>query len=625
MIGTRTSVRHSRAIRLPHLVLTAMVSVLLCWQLSCPVTALAAMPPKVLDTWNDAIPPVIVDPTDVAVDGQGLIYVLDRANTLVVKYLSDGTPLAMWGDDPGTPGNLFDPMAIAVDKERGEVYVADSGLRGLHVFDTDGVLLRQWAHPYWTLEYPKAIEISDGYIYILASTNPDISSQWTQMVKYDRDTFAPVASFSGDSGTGDYELDWPHDVAVDGQGRVYVADRANSRIQIFDLDLQYIETWDEYNGGMIPFSEPMSVAVDAQGNVFVGEDDRIVKVGSNGELLSECLDIRDVMGLDVYGCGTVYATNTNDQEVVRLGYPAHTVIVSDVPDDQGGWVRVSWANSELDRLGQPFLVTDYLLYRRNDQAKTFEGWDVVATIPARGERSYQVVVPTLADSTVAAGDAWSVFVVSAMTDDRAFWDAAPDSGYSLDNIAPGVPLGIMAGYRSSGVSLEWDDAPEADFQHHRVYRSTDPGFIPAPGNLVQKTATSAWTDHIGDPWDYYYKVTTLDHAGNESEAAAPSSVVGVDDGALPSVTALLGAYPNPFNPSTTLSFELASPAHARLKIYDTAGRLVATLVDEQRVDGRHDVVWDGRNAIGQSVASGVYLYRLEVSTTVQTGRMTLVK
>ncbi|MCP4088453.1 MAG: T9SS type A sorting domain-containing protein, partial [Gammaproteobacteria bacterium] len=102
-----------------------------------------------------------------------------------------------------------------------------------------------------------------------------------------------------------------------------------------------------------------------------------------------------------------------------------------------------------------------------------------------------------------------------------------------------------------------------------------------------------------------------------------SDVLG--DAVLHRRNQLSNAYPNPFNPSTKLSFELAAPTHARLKIYDSAGHLVTTLVDEQRSAGSHQVVWDGRNAAGNSVASGVYLYRLEVGTTVQTKRMTLVK
>ena len=106
----------------------------------------------------------------------------------------------------------------------------------------------------------------------------------------------------------------------------------------------------------------------------------------------------------------------------------------------------------------------------------------------------------------------------------------------------------------------------------------------------------------------------------------PGGVVAdVGDTAVPARAALLAAYPNPFNPTTELAFELTVPGTARLRIYDTAGRLVTTLVDGHQAEGRHEVTWNGRDAGGRQVASGVYLYRLESGKTVQTRRMTLVK
>ncbi|MCP4292433.1 MAG: T9SS type A sorting domain-containing protein [bacterium] len=97
------------------------------------------------------------------------------------------------------------------------------------------------------------------------------------------------------------------------------------------------------------------------------------------------------------------------------------------------------------------------------------------------------------------------------------------------------------------------------------------------------------------------------------------------------VTTLVGKFalhpnwPNPFNPSTKLAFELATPARVRLNIFDTAGRLVSTLLDEQRGAGRHELVWNGQNDAGQPVASGVYLYRFEAGDVVQTKRMMMLK
>jgi len=217
-------------------------------------------------------------------------------------------------------------------------------------------------------------------------------------------------------------------------------------------------------------------------------------------------------------------------------------------------------------------------------------------------------------------------MVSAMTaQPLEYFDSPADSGYSLDNIAPGIPSSIIAAYLASGVLLDWDHRPESDFKYYRIYRGTDPGFPPSLVNLIHETAASTWTDDTPNPWDYFYKITAVDLAGNESGAGSPVSVSGVNDDAVPSRNALLGAIPNPFNPHTMLSFEMASVGHARLKVYDAAGRLVVVLVDESRGVGRHEVTWDGRDNAGRMSAAGVYLYRLELGGFSETKRMVLVK
>jgi hypothetical protein len=88
---------------------------------------------------------------------------------------------------------------------------------------------------------------------------------------------------------------------------------------------------------------------------------------------------------------------------------------------------------------------------------------------------------------------------------------------------------------------------------------------------------------------------------------------------------LLPCFPNPFNPVTTLSFELSTGGPVQLKVYDPVGRLVRVLMDEYRDAGEHAVVWDGRDTAGRVTAAGVYLYRLHAGDYVETKRMTLVK
>lgn len=83
--------------------------------------------------------------------------------------------------------------------------------------------------------------------------------------------------------------------------------------------------------------------------------------------------------------------------------------------------------------------------------------------------------------------------------------------------------------------------------------------------------------------------------------------------------------PNPFNPSTTISFELARSTHARLFIYDVNGARVRTLIDHNLASGTHSVEWNGTNARGEAVASGVYYYRLEADGASTTRQMVLIK
>lgn len=97
------------------------------------------------------------------------------------------------------------------------------------------------------------------------------------------------------------------------------------------------------------------------------------------------------------------------------------------------------------------------------------------------------------------------------------------------------------------------------------------------------------------------------------------------DSELPTEVTLLGNFPNPFNPATTIAFDLPQAMSVRLRVFDLRGRLVKTLVDETREAGRQEIIWNGTNASGSPVASGIYLYQLDTPEGSRTGRMTLSK
>lgn len=88
---------------------------------------------------------------------------------------------------------------------------------------------------------------------------------------------------------------------------------------------------------------------------------------------------------------------------------------------------------------------------------------------------------------------------------------------------------------------------------------------------------------------------------------------------------LLGNYPNPFNPSTVITYQIPASREVTLKIYNLLGQEIRTLVQGKPRAGIHQVVWDGRNDAGSPVSAGIYLYRLQSGTYQSTKKMTLVK
>ncbi|MBK7142370.1 MAG: T9SS type A sorting domain-containing protein [bacterium] len=104
----------------------------------------------------------------------------------------------------------------------------------------------------------------------------------------------------------------------------------------------------------------------------------------------------------------------------------------------------------------------------------------------------------------------------------------------------------------------------------------------------------------------------------------PVDVPG-DPSVLPIAVALHPNYPNPFNPSTTISFDLPRRSEVTLAIVNILGQEVARLVNGEVSAGTHSVEWDGRDISGEVVASGVYLYRLETDDGVLSRKMLLLK
>jgi hypothetical protein len=94
---------------------------------------------------------------------------------------------------------------------------------------------------------------------------------------------------------------------------------------------------------------------------------------------------------------------------------------------------------------------------------------------------------------------------------------------------------------------------------------------------------------------------------------------------IPSSYTLGQNHPNPFNPGTTIPYTLPETAPVRIEIFDTGGRRVRILVDEDQSPGFRSVNWDGRNDTGDTVASGVYFCRIQAGDFSATRKMVLIR
>jgi len=129
----------------------------------------------------------------------------------------------------------------------------------------------------------------------------------------------------------------------------------------------------------------------------------------------------------------------------------------------------------------------------------------------------------------------------------------------------------------------------------------------------------------GDP---AIQLTDIDARNQENDSVSVTTTEASPVGAgedLPVVSTLHPNYPNPFNPMTTIAFDLAVSGRVRIDIYSVDGRRIRTLIDGSYVAGRHTEVWNGRDQAGRAVASGTYLYIMEGPGIKQTRRMLLIK
>jgi hypothetical protein len=308
-------------------------------------------------------------------------------------------------------------------------------------------------------------------------------------------------------------------------------------------------------------------------------------------------------------------------------------------------VRITFQNSSADSFGAIYPTLQYEVYRRIDPlpngvperfwimlatkeesearlprlSPMAAGWDYLGSAPAHRGSEYSLVIPTLADSTIISGMHWSIFFVRAASSDPGIYgDSAPDSGFSLDNLAPGAPQNLL--FTAPGF-LSWDEASEADFDHFSAYGSASAVFNGTAEVIETTIATTV--DVQLDSYPYYY-VTTTDFSGNEGLPSTILNTVGVTRELIPKSYDLSQNWPNPFTSSTTMQLDLPEEGNVRVEVFDVRGRLVTSLVEGELPAGRHAILWTSKDSRGQRASPGIYFYRVVTDRFNKTRKAILV-
>jgi len=214
------------------------------------------------------------------------------------------------------------------------------------------------------------------------------------------------------------------------------------------------------------------------------------------------------------GCMDVSAHNYDPDAMIDDGtfciYGPDIISIYDAPNDQGGLVYLNWsANTEDTPPNQ--VITRYSVWRYlPDEGR---GWQLLEYVDAYYFETYGVVAPTHGDST-STGIPWTTYKVLAHTEDQwTFYESQPDSGYSVDNLAPDQVYDVFSEVIGVDVLLAWQESSAADFSHYNLYLN---------GQLIN-TSDSPLYYHDTPPYaqDLLYQISAFDIHENESILSEP--------------------------------------------------------------------------------------------------------
>lgn len=454
----------------------------------------------------------------------------------------------------------------------------------------------------------------------------------------------PAWTVDGVSLVSNVNLRFPMAICSDGNSGAIVAVR-DSRGGTDAIDMDLYAQRVNLNGAVQWSSGGVAIAL-AYGDP---SQPTIAPDGRGGAILA-WPDPRPITDTDVYAQRVDTYGLLGDPSPVIAG-------IHDVPGDQGGFVNVQWLASYADAL--PYnVITTYDVWRQVPaamaRAALAEGavladpgaastalpgrrvlraavsggqtyfWELIGSQKAKRFAGYSLTVPTTADST-PAGNPRTTYEVVANSGGIAYWESAPDSGYSVDDLAPATPAPFTL-HTASGVStLSWGANTEPDLAGYRLYRGPDAGFVAGPATLIAFKSDPGYFD-VG-PDGAWYKLAAVDLHGNESPDAVvgPVGSVAVGDEPAPGELLLHPVRPNPGRGQVGFGFALPREADVSLDVFDARGRRVASLAHGRWPAGEQRLVWDGRDLQGRDAGSGLFFARLQCEGVVRVARLSRMR
>ena len=619
-------------------------------------------------------------PWGVALDvSAGKMYWTDWDTNRILRTDLDGSNV-----ENVVANRVFAPEGIALDVPAGKMYWADAPARSILRADLDGSNIEDLVTTGLTLPRGIALDVSGGKMYwtelqkiqqanldgsnvenlVTGLNNPyGIALHVSAGKMYWTDSGAQKIQRSNLDGSNienlvTANLVEPHGIALDvSAGKIYWTDYNTGKIQRADLDGAHIKdlVTTEFGG-------PWGIALDVSGGKMYwtyawtsGSQNKIQRADLDGAN-EEDLFVRIISSFGLKGIALELAPSYVSLSPYGIDFGA-------VPTGTVQDTTFTLTNTSTDTLRITGVTTTDSVFTTTDTTLALApgGFAAVAVTfaPAdRGSVNAQVVLTSDAPSSphivglLGEGRTVQTMAITADTSTVVYQDAdgtvaavtfttGPVAGHTLtvESFGPTPPSSVQSvpPFTSPVFYMGFNSTIpfSVSFQATVTFTYTD-AQLDSAGITDEDSLKVAWFNETTEVWNTVTGV--LDAANNRLTfttghflvfALAMITPTGIEDGphtALPSDFVLHATRPNPFNPSTTISYEVSRSAHVTLVVYNILGQEVIRLVDGQKTAGRYTVVWHGRNARRQAVASGIYVYRMTSSNGFnETKRMTLIK